>query len=435
MARFPSKPAPVAAPAKALTAIAPLLALLAPAGPARADFYLHHWANEHEGHRDLRLVVSAGYYETRENFDAVGARFEPAGLDKYGRIQTDVFGAYGLTKRFSVFGRLGWARAQLDSSAPAAPAGNTFGFTDSTLGVSARAFELPSDGRLGGLTADIQLQGDFPLYSNRNLSGPALGDGTVDVTAGAFLSLPVVASRSAELRLTGGAGFTYRSDGRSSAIPWSFAAEYAPRQQGVFASVAGVGFESLRNDTRASAFDAATPAISIAPGTGGSFASGALNPSLAALRAEAGYQFGPDVAASAFASQSLAGQNAPSGFNVGFSLRTRVGNHQKAVDGAHLSPMDYGRANQGFVNYSTEARVTRVNDRLNLVKLDKGTQDGIETGQVFDVFLVRKDGNVGEAIARGRVSSAKLNESALTIDEYFKEIWIDEGFIAKRPVD
>jgi hypothetical protein len=93
---------------------------------------------------------------------------------------------------------------------------------------------------------------------------------------------------------------------------------------------------------------------------------------------------------------------------------------------------DYTRSNQGFQNYSLDAKVLRSNDRLNLVKIDKGTNEGVDVGQIFDVFSVQADGTVGDAVARCEVANVKADQAALSVTEYYKEIWIDEGFVAKR---
>ncbi|MGK5085157.1 hypothetical protein WDW37_17860 [Bdellovibrionota bacterium FG-1] len=409
----------------------PLTLLICSAG-AQADFYLHPFENQHENEHDLRLVFQPGFYQTSNNFDATGALQVPTGLNKYDRVQTDISASYGLIKRLSLFGRLSWARAQLDS-ALTDKAGTTFGFGDNQLGATFRIYDFKSDDKPNGITIDLQAQADFPLYSNTNLIGPSLGDGTFDTTGGIFLTVPIFRNNGSSLLVHGGGGFTYRSGNYSSAIPWSLKLAYVPIDSGFYFSGQTFGFQSLRNDPRANTITNTTPTIQIAPGAGGSFFAGGVNPSILTLRGELGYQFGSDVGANFFVAQSLWGQAAPNGFFGGLELKTHLGNHQH-LDDARLSPKDYGRSNQGFVNYGHEAKVTRVSDRLNSVKIDKGSQDGILMGEVFDVFLVKKDGNIGEAVARGKVTSVQPNESALTIDEYFKEIWIDEGFIAKHPV-
>ena len=42
--------------------------------------------------------------------------------------------------------------------------------------------------------------------------------------------------------------------------------------------------------------------------------------------------------------------------------------------------------------------------------------------------------SIGQAVARTQVTSVRMEESALTITEYFREVWIEPGFLAKRPL-
>jgi len=58
----------------------------------------------------------------------------------------------------------------------------------------------------------------------------------------------------------------------------------------------------------------------------------------------------------------------------------------------------------------------------------------VATGQIFDVFAVKPNGETGETIARAQVSAVKLSEASLIILEYFREVWIEEGFVVKRPL-
>lgn len=99
-----------------------------------------------------------------------------------------------------------------------------------------------------------------------------------------------------------------------------------------------------------------------------------------------------------------------------------------------MSPEEYGKPNQGFIKYEFQAAVTKVNDQAHMLKIDKGYAQGVKQGQIFDIFSVEKSGVADEAIARGTVSHVKESEAALKIDEYFREVWIEEGYIAKRPI-
>jgi hypothetical protein len=415
----------------ALTTLSAQLALMgALPCAAFADFYLHSWQNEHATARQLRFDFQAGRYSSTNNFDGAGALVIPSEFLQYTRLQTDVLAAYGINSKLSAFARVSWARTELDQTSLTS---TNFGFGDSSAGLTYRLLDLTSPATPDGVTVDVQVQGDFPLYSNENLTGPALGDGTIDVTGGAFASVPLLRPGRYLIGLSGGAGFTYRTDDYSRALPWSVSVKFGPTTDtGFTAKAMASGIVSLSSDPRAEGLAAGSTALSAQ--SGGSFIAGAVNPSILTLRGEAGYQIGADVGLTAFFAQSVWGQAAPNGFFGGLALRLRAGGARPTGDPTQMTPPEYGRANQGFVNYALEAKVTRVNDRLNLVKLNKGNQDGVEAGQIFDIFKLKKNGSPGEPIARGKVTSVKLDEAVLTIDEYFKEVWIDEGFVAKRPV-
>jgi len=356
--------------------------------------------------------------------------FNPAGLDGYLRVTTDVSIAYGLTSQFTLFGRASWSYARLDQS----PASTTaYGFGDQMVGISFRALEQrPPANRSHGLALDIQFQAELPPYSNAaaDVVGiPHLGDGAIDLTLGPFLTTPLIQTKRESLLLTVGSGFTYRTQLYAFHIPWSVNVHYLPRLDGIFGSLGGYGAISLRNDGGASPVTGLRPAT----GSGGSYVTEATNPSFLMIRGQAGYQFANLLQIYLEGTQALWGQLAANGFSGLLGLKFHFGERSQG-NPVTMSPKDYGRSNQGFVNYAMEARVLRANDRLNLVKIDKGMQDGVEVGQVFDIFMVKQDGSLGEAIARSKVTSVKVNEAALTVSEYFREVWIEEGYIAKRPL-
>jgi hypothetical protein len=392
---------------------------------ARADFYLHHWENRYENPaRTISLGADLAFYSTQSNFDANGTAVVPSGLSAYHRFQADLNACFGLTDRINLFGRLSWARVQVDH---ASRGGVSYGLTDQTVGASVRALEIGSNG--GAL--DLQLQGDFPAYSNASSEArllPYLGDQSTDVTAGAFATVPALVFASSRVLLVGGAGYTFRSAQFSSAVPWSVTAWYLPDSTGLFASVSGLGAYSLSTDPRGDV--PAAPNASL--GTGNSFASNAVDPSLASVRGQLGYRHSEETGITLSAERAVWGYNAPSGFQVALGLQHRISRAAGARDSSRLTPTQYGKSNRGFLNYGIEATVLKANDRLNLVRIDKGSAEGIEAGQLFDLFSVKPDGSPLEAVARARVTSVKQGEAALGILEYFREVLVDEGFKAKQ---
>jgi hypothetical protein len=410
------------------------MALLAAAAatPARADFYFHHWENHHGDERRAMVRGSLSTYSSDTNLDADGNAATPAGLQSYGRFGGDAELTYGVTRAFTLFGRLAWARVSVES---VPVTGSTFGFTDQTLGANFRVFERRGSPSTG-MIVDLQFQLDLPVYDNskaRTEGTPFMGDGSVDITGGGFITLPLWGDRDHSFQLAGGLGYTYRNDGFSTAFPYSAVVEYAPRVEGWLTSLGILGAYSLKSDEDS----ATTDFISKSSGTGGSFASNAVNPSLANLRARIGYRSSPELAFDLSFTRPVWGQSVPVGMTLAFGVEARLGPDDPGrprKDPAQQTSREYGKGNQGFVNYNLEARVLKASDRLNLVKISKGTQDGVAPGQLFDIFELNASGQPGAAVARGKVTSVRVEEAALTVTEYFKEVWIDEGFVARRVV-
>jgi hypothetical protein len=401
----------------------------------RADFYLHHWDDYHASDHELNMDLDLTSYNAPNDFGPTGESFNPAGLSEYSRIETDLTGFYGLSPSLTGYGRLTWGRVNIESSTTP---GTVFGPLDQTIGFNWRLYEQYKPTLAPGITVELQLQADLPPYSNtaaNTNSQPFLGDGTMDITAGGFLTYPVsLGSSSSPILFRGGVGYTYRTSGFSSAVPWSILASYTPRYDGFLFEAAFMGLTSLVNDARTSSASP-TVAINDSATAGGSFLVNAINPSLFVLRERIGYQLGGTLAFVATAEESIWGEDAPSGLALSFGIRFSLGGNRLANhDPAKMSPKDYGHSNQGFISYSLDAKVLRASDRLNLVKIDKGSLDGVNVGQIFDIFSVQQNGSAAGAVARGKVTHANTNEAALTITEYFKENFIDEGFVAKRLV-
>ena len=141
------------------------------------------------------------------------------------------------------------------------------------------------------------------------------------------------------------------------------------------------------------------------PTSTGSLIAGAVNPSLFQGLGRVGYQFRNNGFIAATAMQALAGESAPKGFAIMAELRIILDSRNRLSPsdeaGLPLPPENYHRANRGFVNYSLDAKVTGSNDRMSLVKIDKGSQDEIKVGQTFDFFTFGNRGSLGDAVARG----------------------------------
>lgn len=370
-------------------------------------------------------------FSTNSNYDSTGLGAAVTDLNSWSRLQGEAAIRYGLNERVTLLGRVTWSLVQSDHTTTTY-SGTAFGFGDQTVGLSYRVLQTRGTALAPHqkMRLDLQLLGDIPTYSNPMTAEnqpPFLGNGSLDITAGPLLTWTVNGSENESLNLIGSFGYTFRTGGYSMALPWAIGLRREVMNDSGFQfSLLGRGHISLQTDARTLTGDT----LSSANGAGGSAAINAINPMLVEAEAEAGFRLSPAFAVSAFAGIPIAGQNIPSGVRAGLHLSVDLGHTQRKRPD-QISNRDYGRGNQGFVTYGLEAKVLRANDRLNLVKIDKGTNDGIVMGQSFDIFPILSNGKVGEAIARAQVTAVRAQEAALSVTEYFREVLIDEGFIAR----
>ena len=418
-----------------LADLLPIAAAVAPffASPttAHADFYLHFWENQHRPSQDFQLLPEVSLFSSSQNYDLAGAQGAPVDFLGYTRIQTDVTVSYGASPRLTVWGRAGWANIDVDHTTLG---GKSFGLTDQSLGAVFRLFESggakPGPIDREGVSLDFQGQVDLPAYSNNSAATngvPFHGDGSIDMTGGVFLNVPFARTKASYWMANGGAGFTYRTGGFSQAVPWSVMVRYGRTVDGLTFSAGAFGLQSLNTDVTHLTAPSAEAA-------GGSNMVNAINPSLLTARVQVGYQFNPQLGVQLTAFQSVSGINAPVTRSYLVGLIYHLEQAHSSGNPSRMSGPEYGRSNQGLVTYTFDAKVLKSNDRLNLVKIDKGSQDGVSVGQIFDIFSVKKDGSIIEAVARAKCQSVSGGEAVLNVVEYFKEVWIEEGFIVKKPV-
>lgn len=390
---------------------------------ARADFYLHSWQNPHQSKSGFTVDGRFGIYSSTSNFDANSSPVIPATLGDYSRTQFDLEGAYGLTEDLTGFARLGYASVAIISAAGVKTTNS--GFADQSFALNYRVLRASS-----GLSLDIQAQLDLPGYNNVDAAAtgvPFLGDGSTDVTAGGFLNIPFGARAPHHWMATVGAGYTFRSSGFSSAVAWSARIRNRAERKGLFLVSVGVsGLLSMETDNSSIA--------GRVDGTSGSAMSNAINPSLINVGGELGYHLTPHWALSAHAQTAIGGTNAPRGSFIGAFARYQLGKSPNLDPSAERPAPNRPRLSspKGQNEYSLSAKIVRVNDRVNLIKIDRGSSSDVQPGQVFDIFSVSASGELQDQIARGRVTQVTDSEAAIEVQQYFKEVWIEEGFVAKR---
>lgn len=409
--------------------------------PASADFILHHWEDLRSQFRfspdRLGLGFEIGSYSTHNNFDPLGRAYIPSGLINYQRYQADLTAYLNASEKIGIYFRGTWEKVNLTHLTNT---GSSYGLGDQSIGLNWNILDTTNKSKKGIFKIDLQIQDDFSAYSNSSAYSngiPFLGDGSSDITAGIFLSLLSNQKALHQFKSTLGMGYTYRNSQYSKALPWSAQLDYEYRgfQSGSLYLAGGFnGIASLKTDSTL------YNGSQTSPGTGGSFISNAINPTLVNITGKIGYLSREDLDFSISTTQAVFGYNSPLGFQINFGFQTHFGHAKKAIypeDIEELNSLEGEpeKSNRGFVMYyNIDGKVLKTNPNLNLIKIDKGSQSGVAVGDSFDIFELKPDNTIDTAVARGIVTKVTADDAIIKINEFYKEVWIQEGFLAKRPI-
>ncbi len=378
----------------------------------------------------LRLLPEYWSLSTTENYDATGTKAKPSGLTSYKKSQFDLTAVYGWSPDLSVFARLSFASVSFKSTFNGAGSG----LTEQGLGLNYRLWNGAGGGR--AKTIDAQFSVDIPIYDNVSARSatprqPILGDGSLDVTGAAFGTFPLNQGAGTRLYAIGGLGLVMRTNNYSKAVPYQLQLVGIPEQSGFTYRFGFHGFKSLASDPNA--ITALSPQGQISTGVvdpqdaGRSLIVDALNSSYLTLRGTLGYQWGQGDQIYLTAVRPLSGTSTAAINGIILGAQLRFGTPK-------ASTVSSGAATTGKprLSYDLEGRVKQANDRLNLIKIDRGEVDGVAKGQVFDIYRPRNDGRAGDLVARGVVTSVSASEAVVNLRQYKKEVWVQSGFVARR---
>jgi hypothetical protein len=405
--------------------------------PAHATS-IFRFENRRENVGAWRIVPEFYSESTTENYDATGAKAAVPNLTSYKKTQLDLTVIYGLTSKLSLFGRLSMDSV---SFAQTSFTGSGSGLSEQGLGGNYRIWEKANAPGERPKSIDFQVTADIPLYDNTSSRAssprqPIRGDGSFDFTHAVFGTLPLNQGLGQRLYLIGGLGYAIRGSGYSSAIPYQLQFVGLPEKNGILYRAGFHGFKSMASD--ANGVTALSPQSQTSPGVvssqdaGGSFIADALNSSYLQFRATLGYQWGvgDQIFATYLMPMSGTSTAAIKGIILGAQFRFPASRESTT---ASATPTARGAAKPaGKLAYDLQGHVKQANDRLNLIKIDKGESDGVEKGQVFDIYRTGSDGLAADLVARGVVTGVSANEAVVNLRQYKKEVWVQTGFIARR---
>ena len=379
---------------------------------------MQYWENRSTAGPGLVLDPRVSFFSTSTNYDQNSKSNAIPGGVSASQHYFDLNGAYGIGQDWTVFGRFSVLTESIQNSGQINLSNS--GLADQLIGTAYKVIQNPS-----GFGLDLQFDAELPAYSNDSAkeNGKAyLGDASNDFTLGAFAHLPLQNEFLSDLSLEFGAGYTYRSNGFSSSIPVNLLLKRNPHENGVMFSAGILGQFSLSTDAANSNASIYAQVINDNKiGAGGSDLVGGIDPAWLSLHASIGYRTSSTQTLYASITAPFQGTSAPSGIALSFGL---------VFDFTHSlsdsSPKSSSTKEASLV--PLDAKIISVNDQLYLVKIDKGSTNQVEVGQLFDIF------RENEKVARAQVTHLKDDEAALSVVEYYQDHWIESGFTARRIV-
>ncbi len=394
---------------------------------AEGHLLLQPRENRTGSHAGLQLEPRIGMFSTGSNFSDGGGLTGLTSGAKISRTLFDLNLSYGLSDHLFVFGRASLVSTNQTGSTTARQSG--FGLGDQLLGAAWRILSSES-----GLGLNLQAEARVPAYSNvtaRDANRLYSGDGTVDLIAGAYLELPAGFIGWSDSYLEFGGAYAQRSAGFSSAIPLSILFRRDPAYGGLVLDAGLRAQLSLNSDVASQ--DAAKRTDVLLDRTQGGLGSdliNGINPSWLAAHLRIGHNSGTGKTFYLSGDLPVTGSAVPSGLLISGGIVFDL-HHPGGIDPTRDStgsprPRKPRTPLKGFLSYDLEAKVSSYNDQLYLVKIDRGSSDSVEKGQLFDIFSGK------EAIVRAKVTQVRDEEAILTVVEYFQDQWIEAGFVARR---
>lgn len=398
---------------------------------AKAQIFLNPWEPHLASHELWQLQPELSIFSSSSNYSDDAVPVVGTTFTSYKRTQLQVGIEYGITDRITAYSLLRAAQVSVSNGAASRSAS---GLTDQTFGVSIR-FWQPEEEYHPDFSQFVafQLQGDFATYNNikaENAGKIFLGDGSTDGVAGGVSRIRLFQSPETLWSIVVGAGLQFRSDAFSKALPWIVQVQYRKKPLGLFFDFGIDGLQSFATD-KTSPISAVTQAR-IINASSGSYFTNAINPSLLDLRIKVGNWFSPTLAASLQFLTTIRGQTAPKGIQIAGAATFRFGVTPSPVENR---PRKKITSVPGFATYDMEATILSVSDRFHVLKINRGKNDGVALTDTFDIVESKTTGKSGTLVARGKVTSLKEEEAVITVQEYYREVWIQPGFIAKRVME
>lgn len=389
---------------------------------------LHHLSFDHS------------YFQTSENYNETGAVNRPADHDVLHYLNAKVHFGFGFAPRFSIFaqidGRGLWMRTPESSAVVKA---DNYGFGDAFLAFRWLAYRSRATDRVypsewSPETFLIVGEGswNFPAYDTTGSGKPPLGDQSND-----FTSLARIAWYANEwLSFSASAGYTYRTSGYASGVPWNTRADFSMQEK--WRMRFWLNFENFqRLEKSARPLNTEQPD----PIPSGSFLFKTWAPTNRLVTAGAGWLASKEWELTGAFFATPAGLNTAKGWgaNLGLSWRPyqvpeiRYEEYrQRQIERLKGEKREYHR--REVVKYGFRATIVRVSAQGNYLKIFYGEKDRVRVGDTF--YVIPPDSFENRAyrpVASATVVQVQPDAAFLHVDErYGESTQITEGMDVRR---
>ncbi len=371
--------------------------------------------------KEFLLGLHTSMYRTRDNFDA--SRNEvtlPAG-NAYTLIKETASASFGFSENISFF-----LNADFDYSELKTPA---FQLSNSSFGDSELGFRM--NPKLDFINFMFEFGSVLPLYvRNASEKWAAIDRNTSSVNGNGIVEPWVFISPELSLSehflLELGAGAKYRSAGFSNQYLGAISVTYK-KSRDFFVKLSGKYVDTALEDQYSNSTLTNERSSKI---MGQSLLFNSINPTILKASLSSGVYLTDKTFLSAEYSQDVWGKNTASGFLVSVG----IGFHFSHDD--RISPLAHKKS-ETFKQYSSSAKITRVDETRQLITIDKGSANGYRTGEVLHIFKVDSTtdaSDYGNFITSARIIDVEPNRSTLQIVDIYDLKLIKEGFVVRKPL-
>ncbi len=371
--------------------------------------------------KEFQLSFHASRFFARDNFDASTLEVSLPPGNTYTLFKETTSASFGFTENLSVFLNTDFDYSELNTP--------TYKITNSSFGDS--DLGLRWDPKLSFINLMFEIGSVIPLYLRQTPEGWSQinshvasinGNGTVEPWVLMAPEFPLTKEFLLEL----GIGAKYRSAGFSNQYLVSAALEFKSARD-IFFKLGARYTDTAMEDQYSNnpRRGERSPVL-----MGSSLYLNSINPTYLTAQFNMGVYLTEKTYLSTAFEQEVWGKNYSTGYMASLGIGFHFGHDDRISSLSH-------KKNTEFRQYSTSAKISRIDPISHLITIDKGSAHGLKNGEILHIFKVDSTTDVsefGNFITSARIIDIESLKSRLQIVDIYDINLIKEGFVVRRPL-